>query len=375
MTKLRLGVDARAFSSPAGGVRRYAWELYGAIARIDPAVEIIALGAAAGTRLPERVTPRPAIAAPTNLGWMAVSIPLAARAAALDVYHAPAYTAPLWGVHPQVLTVHDVSYERRPEWNAYKNDRMRRWFYRASALGADRIVTDSSFSRQEIIAAYGIPAAHIHVVPLAAAERFTPGPCDPSTLPSAVRRPYALHVGDLHVRRNLTTALAAVLALRRNDPRCADLTLVCAGIDRGTGPALRAQAQAARDPSALVLTGPVEEDALLNLYRGALLLAYPSRYEGFGLPVLEAMRCGVPVVGANGSSIPELVGEAALLVADLDIDAWRDAIRRVVTDPATASALHAASLARAAQFSWTRTATDTLAVFREAAGRHTGRAA
>ena len=91
-----------------------------------------------------------AIPFPTNLGWMVASIPLAARSAALDVYHAPAYTAPLWGVHPQVLTIHDVSYERRPEWNAYKNDPFRRLFYRLSARAADRIVTDSQFSKREI---------------------------------------------------------------------------------------------------------------------------------------------------------------------------------------------------------------------------------
>ena len=369
MTKLRLGVDARAFSSPAGGVRRYTWELYDAIARVDPSVEVIALGATAGARLPDKVTRRSALSFPTNLGWMALSMPLAARGAALDVYHAPAYTAPLWGVHPQVLTIHDVSYERRPEWNAYKNDPVRRWFYRASALAADRIVTDSSFSRQEIAAAYGIASERIHVVPLAASDAFSPGTVDTAALPPAVRQPYALHVGDLHVRRNLTTALAAILALRREDPRCRTLTFVCAGIDRGTGPALRAQAAAAGDPSALALTGSLDDRALLNLYRGAAVLAYPSRYEGFGLPILEAMRCGIPVVGTNGSSIPELIGDAGLLEDELDVEGWRRALQQVVTSTPTAAALSAASIARAAQFSWSRTAAETLEVFRAAAGQ------
>jgi glycosyltransferase involved in cell wall biosynthesis len=295
-------------------------------------------------------------------------MPLAARGASLDIYHAPAYTAPLWGVHPQVLTIHDVSYERRPEWNAYRNDPLRRWFYRASARAADRIVTDSSFSRQEIVAAYGISGERIHVVPLAAADTFSPGAFDPGALPPGVRQPYVLHVGDLHVRRNLATALAAILALRRVDPRCRTVTLVCAGIDRGTGPALRAQAVEADDPSALVLTGAVDERALLNLYRAAAVLAYPSRYEGFGLPILEAMRCGLPVVGANGSSIPELVGDAGLLEDELDVEGWRDALQHVLTNPAAAATLRAASRARAARFSWTRTATETLAVFRAAAG-------
>ena len=137
----------------------------------------------------------------------------------LDVFHAPAYTAPLWGVHPQAVTIHDVSPVRKPEWDAYKNDPARRYFYRRSALAADRVLTDSHFSRTEITAAYGIPADRIDVVPLAAADVFTPGPFDPSKLPAGVVQPYALHVGDLQIRRNLSTALDAVLALsRRSGP-------------------------------------------------------------------------------------------------------------------------------------------------------------
>jgi O-antigen biosynthesis alpha-1,3-rhamnosyltransferase len=278
------------------------------------------------------------------------------------VFHAPAYTAPLWGVHPQVLTIHDVSYERRPEWNAYKNDRVRRAFYRRGARAADRIVTDSSFSRDEIVAAYGIAAERIAVVPLAASPFFSPGPFDAAAAPADVRQPYALHVGDLHVRRNLATALAAVLEMRASG---APLRLVCAGIDRGTGPALRAAAAA--DPDALVLTGAITEAALRNLYRGAALLVYPSLYEGFGLPLLEAMQAGVPVVAAANASLPEVVGDAGVLVAPQDVRAWRDAIAAIWQDAAAQARWRDAGITRAARFSWARTAQETLAVFRRAA--------
>jgi glycosyltransferase involved in cell wall biosynthesis len=368
--RYRLGVDGRAFSSPAGGVRRYVWEIYGALPRVAPEVDAVAIGASPGDALPPAVTPYPARAFPTNLGWMAATIPLAARRARLDIYHAPAYTAPLWGVHPQAVTIHDVSYERRPEWNAYRNDRARRYFYRRSALAADRIITDSEFSRGEITAAYGIPADRIDVVPLAAGDTFTPGGFAPPEAPAGVTQPYALHVGDLHIRRNLTTALDAILALRRvpGSP-LGRVSLVCAGIDRGVGAGLKARAHEARDPDALVLTGVVGEAVLVNLYRGAAMLVYPSRYEGFGLPVLESMRCGVPVVAAKCASIPELVAGAGLLLDPLDVPAWEDAIRRVLTDAALAARLRDAGLTRAAQFSWTRTATDTVAVLRECAQR------
>jgi alpha-1,3-rhamnosyl/mannosyltransferase len=205
-------------------------------------------------------------------------------------------------------------------------------------------------------------------------------------------QPYAVHVGDLHVRRNLPTALAAVLSLRSSGFRLppsrealrrtavalaeagqADgqtLTFVCAGIDRGAGEELLAQAAAAGDPGALLLTGPVSEDVLVNLYRGAAMLLYPSRYEGFGLPVLEAMGCGVPVIAANAASVPEIVGDAGILIEDpLDVPAWTDAIRRLLIDGSTAARLREAGLARAAGYSWARTAKDTIAVLRQCASQ------
>src|SRR5260370_38970745 len=145
---------------------------------------------------------------------------------------------------------------------------------------------------------------------------LTRGPFDSAAAPLGVRQAYALHVGDLHVRRNLSTALAAVIAVRgrlaaEEPPPLRLPAFVCAGIDRGTGDPLRAQAVEARDPGALVLTGPVSESGLLNLYRGAAMLLYPSRYEGFGLPVLESIQCGGPVIGAGASSIPAVGAEAA----------------------------------------------------------------
>jgi glycosyltransferase involved in cell wall biosynthesis len=355
----RIGVDGRAFASPAGGVRRYVTELYTAMQAVDPALEIVAVGAAADTVLPSGVARLGATAFPTNLGWMAASLPFAVRGAGLDVFHAPAYQAPLWGVHPLVLTIHDVSYARRPEWHPYKNDPLRRAFYRQSARSADRILTDSEFSRSEIVAAYGIPADRVSVVPLAASPLFAPGPFDPAALPQDIRQPYALHVGDLHARRNLKTALAAVLSVRRLGVK---LSFVCAGVDRGVADALREDATRATDPDALAMTGPLDDGALVNLYRGASMLVYPSRYEGFGLPVLEAMQCGTAVISARAASMPEIMGDTGVLVDPLDVDAWAQAIVEIVEDGNRRKELSDAGVRRAAGFSWTRTATETLGV-------------
>jgi glycosyltransferase involved in cell wall biosynthesis len=339
-------------------------ELFGALAALDDTLRIVAVGTPPGTVVPPRVerTPMPATI-PTNFGWMVSGLPRAARKARLDLFHAPSYTAPVYGPRPLVLTIHDVSYARHPEWYPYKRDPLRRAFYRFSARTADRIITDSRFSRDEIATAYGLSPDRIDVIPLAPAGAFTPGPR--LTLPANWPDRFVLHVGDLHVRRNLPMLAHAVATLRGRDPACKDLALVLVGVDRGLGPTLQDIDARAGGRSPLVLfAGDTSETMLIALYRSAAALVYPSRYEGFGLPLLEAMACGTPVIAARTSSIPEVVGDAAVLLDPDEEPAWVDAIRRVLEDPAHAAQLAAAGVHRAAAFSWQRTAAETARVYR-----------
>lgn len=365
--RLRVGFDGRALVSPAAGVRRYTAELVAALAARDD-VELLALGGPSMLALPPGVgqLPEPSHP-PTNLGWTVVGIPRAVRRAGVDVYHAPAYTAPPWGVRPLVVTIHDVSYARRPEWYPYRVDPARRWFYRASARAARRIITDSSFSRDEIVAAYAVDPARVHVVPLAVGTGLLDAARGPAPLPDAVARPYVLHVGDLHPRRSLDTALGAVIALRHRVPALHALQLVLVGVDRGVGGALHEAAQRAGAPGSLRLLGKVSDELLVALYRHAGALVYPSLYEGFGLPLLEAMACGTPVVAARTASIPEVTGDAALLVEPRDTEQFAGALERLLTDPAFRNQWQARALRRAAQFSWARTAEATVAIYRLAA--------
>jgi glycosyltransferase involved in cell wall biosynthesis len=359
----RIGFDGRALTSPAAGMRRYAWELFGALAAIDPASRIVAVGAASDAAIPFGVERSPAgFTLPTNLGWMLTGLPRAARRAKVDLFHAPSYTAPIGGPRPLVLTIHDVSYERHPEWYPYRQDPLRRAFYRRSATTADCIVTDSEFSRSEIAAAYDLDPVSISVVPLAPGPEFQPGPALP--LPPGVPRRYVLHVGDVHVRRNLPMIARCVLMLRALDAAYRDLTLVLTGADYGGGEALRDLTCTACELPPIVFLGIVPGETLVALYRSAAALVYPSRYEGFGLPLLEAMACGTPVIAARSSCIPEVAGDAAVLLDPDDEIGWREAIRRVVDDEAFSADLRARGLSRVAGFSWARTARETAGVYR-----------
>jgi glycosyltransferase involved in cell wall biosynthesis len=357
---MRVGIDGSGLISTAGGVRRYVGELVDALARLDSQVHLVVVGAPEGASLPGSAERLPVDRrAPTNLGWSLVDLPRAARRARLDVFHAPAYTAPLHGVHPLVLTIHDVSYERRPEWYPYRRDRLRRWFYRRSARTADMIITDSEFSKREIAAAYRIGPDRIAVVPLGVSAHFFDACAGPAA--EGVTEPYLLHVGDLHPRRNLFTLLRALSKLASARIRL-DPMLVLVGIDRGER--TRLEQEAARSGVRLQLKDHVDESALIRLYAGASAFVYPSRYEGFGLPLLEAMAAGAPVVAARAASIPEVVGDAGLLVDPDDEEELAQCLERVLTDRPLAERLREAGRRRARTFTWDTTAARTLEVYR-----------
>jgi glycosyltransferase involved in cell wall biosynthesis len=301
---------------------------------------------------------------PTNLGWSAVGLPDAAARAKVDVIHAPAYTAPLWSRVPVVLTIHDVSYERHPEWYPYQRDVVRRMFYRRSARSAARVVTDSEFSAGEIALAYRIPRERITVAPLGVSAYFAPVDRSSETLPAGITSPFLLHVGDLHERRNLPVVVRAMFEAQRR-PGMAPLSLVLAGVDRGLGDRLRGYAREAGSPDAVVCLGAVTDSQLLTLYRRAAALVYPSRYEGFGLPVVEAMACGTPVIASRAASIPEVLGDAGVLLDPDDEAGWAEAIATVLSDEWERGRLRKAGLTRAKTFTWARTAALTIGVYRQ----------
>jgi glycosyltransferase involved in cell wall biosynthesis len=287
------------------------------------------------------------------------------------VRHNPAFFAPARSAIPTVVTIHDLAVLRTPE-------RFRPWFrnYAARALPhtvrvADRIVTGSEASREDIVERLGADAARVVVTPYGVAPHLTPlSADDPQS--RAVRARYALPpryilaVGSIEPRKNLPALLDA-LRIMRTLPGCEDAQLVHAGPlgwlaeDVPRSLATRGLAGAAR------FLGYVSESDLHALYAQARMVAYPSLFEGFGFPVLEAMACGAPVVTSNVSSLPEVAGAAALLVDPMQPDAIADAMAQLWQNETLHAELRARGLARAAAFTWRRTAEATDAVYRSLA--------
>jgi alpha-1,3-rhamnosyl/mannosyltransferase len=228
------------------------------------------------------------------------------------------------------------------------------------------VISDSECGRQEILAEYKLPPEQVVSVLLAAGSGFSPVPADRLT---AVLEPlglqpqkYILSVGTLEPRKNLTTAIKAYARLP--EAVRAEMPLVIAGMKGWRTDGLDREVAALIDKGQIRRLGYVPDEALPALYSGARVFVYPSLYEGFGLPPLEAMACGAPVIVSNRSSLPEVVGDAGLQVDALDVDGLAEAMSKVIEDDALHTALQQRGIERAKDFSWRRCAEETLAVYR-----------
>jgi glycosyltransferase involved in cell wall biosynthesis len=274
-----------------------------------------------------------------------------------DVLFVPAHVLPLLRPLPAVVTVHDLGYRYFPGAHPPAQRRYLDWSTRFSARAAAHVLADSSATRADLARFYLIPESKVTVVYPGRDERLRPVDPEPVRARYGLPPGYVLHVGTLQPRKNLARLMDAVAALR---PRWPGLTLVLAGRPGWLSAPLLAQARA--NAAFVRLLDYVPDADLPGLYAGAAVFAFPSLYEGFGFPVLEAMACGVPVVCANAASLPELAGDAALLVDPADTAALAAALDRLLADPALRQALIARGLAHIQRFTWSAAAAQTLQV-------------
>ncbi|MEO8272555.1 MAG: glycosyltransferase family 1 protein [Chloroflexota bacterium] len=284
-----------------------------------------------------------------------------ARRERVDVLHAIYFLPPLIG-RPSVLTVHDISFELHPEFfsrGALARDRL---LIRASARRATCVITGSNATRIDLVEHYGLPESRIVVAPYGVSATFHLDE-DAIWAPYAGNRPLrVLAVGALQPRKNLVRLIDAIALVRRRFP----VELRVVGPDGHDAGAIRKRMSESVDTR---MTGWLSEEDLATEYRAADIFAYPSIYEGFGLPVLEAMACGTPVVTSTGGSLPEVAGDAALLVDPLDVEALSAAILRVAEESVLAQSLRDRGIERAAQFTWQRSADVHVAAYRDLVNR------
>jgi glycosyltransferase involved in cell wall biosynthesis len=251
---------------------------------------------------------------------------------------------------PAVVTVHDLSFERHPGLMSIRDLLLFRTLVPRSARRADRVLTVSERTKRDLVERYGIAEEKVVVTPNGVDPIFQPNGGAPE------RSPYALFVGGIQPRKDPLSAIEALGLLN------GDLSLVLVGAEKRGGNEVRNAIQRLGLEQRVELAGHLERDELAALYRGAACLVFPSRYEGFGLPVLEAMASGTPVVATAAGAVPEVAGDAAVLVEPGDPAALAAGIEQALADR---DRLVAAGLERAARFSWAESARLTLEAYRE----------
>jgi glycosyltransferase involved in cell wall biosynthesis len=299
--------------------------------------------------------------------WEQLVLPIACRRWRIDVLHAPAYVAPLLRTGRSVVTFHDLSFFRLPEAFNRPNRTYLQEFSRLSARRADRFIAVSESTRRDLIQLLAVGPDKVDVVHNGVEERFQPIG-DAATVEEFRRARglpdrFVLYLGTLEPRKNVVTLIRAYAQARK---RGITETLVLAG-GRGWGSSPEAHLIERLGLEAHVRSVgfvPMEDQVLW--YNAATLFAYPSLYEGFGFPALEAMACGTPVVAGNCSSLPEVVGDAGLLVNPRDADDLAEAIVRVLRDDQLRFDLACRGRERARRFSWEAAARGTVGSYRRA---------
>ena len=378
---MRVALNGTSLLSPLTGIGQYTYQLAKGLGAL-PGIELdIFYGSRWSRELPNTAPPRVA----RIKAWITRYIPNSYAVARLvrqqrfstgmkrnqsEVYHEPNFLA-FKSDSPNVTTVHDLSWIRFPE--AHPIDRVRSMnrFFEPALRRATVILTDSLFVKQELIDVFGVRPELIVPIALGVEPLFHPRPAESTAhvlgAHGLEHGRYLLAVGTLEPRKNLKVALEAFAMLPDHVRR--QFPLVVVGIKGWHTSALERQLAPMVASGEVRLLGYLPRDDLAKIIAGALTLVYPSIYEGFGLPPLEAMASGVPVITSNIASLPEVVGDTGVLVDPHDTESIARALLSLVQDPERRDSLSQAALARSGEFTWERCVDQTVAVYRRMLGQ------
>jgi glycosyltransferase involved in cell wall biosynthesis len=364
-----IALDARLVGYTAG-IARYALLLADALAHLEGPERYVILGGRRAGHLSVRGAPARTLWTPPHHRLERLTLPLEvlARRPWPSLLHSLDHVAPLWGPWKSVVTLHDLAFLLYPATHAAAS----RAYYAAtgeSVRRAERVIAVSQRTASDAVRLLGVDPARIRVVHEAAAPGFGPRPRDQLTplaqrlgFDADPRRPYVLFVGTLEPRKNLPLLLEAFALLRRQ----LDAQLLLVGARGWLDEPIFAAHASSRVGDAARFLGRLDEEDLAVLYSHAGVFVLPSLYEGFGLPVLEAMVCGAPVVCSDAGPLPEVAGDAAVLLKPENPAAWASAMFDVLTNTRLGEELRVRGFVRGKSYSWEASAQATREVYREA---------
>jgi glycosyltransferase involved in cell wall biosynthesis len=362
MRPLRIGVNALyLIPGGVGGTEIYLRWLLAALAEIDSFHQyFVFTNRETGRDLIPKApnfmqAPQPVRASfrPARILWEQAALPLAAAARQIDVLFNPGFTTPVFCGCPAVTVFHDLQHKRHPEHFRWFDLPFWRMLLFASAHRSARLIAVSEATRADLVRFYRLPAAKIRVIPQGVDPKFFGLPRRAAT------PPYLLAVSTLHPHKNLDRLLQAFGEFQRRRP---EFRLIVAGMRGFHAEALERLRGALKLTEAVEFTGWIPREQLYDLYAGAAAFLYPSTFEGFGMPVLEALAAGLPAACANVEPMAGIAGDAALGFDPADVAAIAQAMERLTSDEELRGGLSVAGPRRAAEFSWTATAHATLAV-------------
>ncbi len=366
---MRIGIDARLFLAERTGIGSYTSHLIQSFADLAGEDEFV-LFTDRPVPLPGPNFTNEVIAVRKRILWTLFSLPLRLRSCPVDLFHGTAnFELPPTGRCRLVATVHDLIPLHFPELVSRKFYLLFRALIGRTIRMSDRVITDSEYSRRDILDRFPIPEEKVTVIPLAPHPRFRaevdPREDDVVRRRYGLPRRYILFVGVFEPRKNVPLLVDAFVAFRRRYDTVGDFQLALVGGAGYRGEEIAEGVRGRGLEPAVRLLGYVPDEDLPALYRQADLLVVPSQYEGFGLPALEAMACGTPVLAADRSSLPEVVGPSGRLFAPGDAELLADQMEEILSSDETLAEMSVRGRERAGLFTWEETATRTLRVYRE----------